>query len=88
MAGRIKKMRTALYEGLVARGTPGSWNHIVDQIGMFSYTGLRGPQVKQLVEEHHVYMLESGRISMAGLNPHNVQRFVGLVDSVVRNVKL
>ena len=33
-------MRTQLYEALVKRGTPGKWNHIVDQIGMFSYTGL------------------------------------------------
>lgn len=42
MSSRIIKMRKALYDELVALKTPGTWNHIVDQIGMFSYTGLSG----------------------------------------------
>lgn len=42
MSTRIIKMRKALYDELVRLGTPGTWNHIVDQIGMFSYTGLNG----------------------------------------------
>jgi aspartate/tyrosine/aromatic aminotransferase len=40
MAGRIIEMRQKLYAALLAKNTPGQWNHIVDQIGMFSYTGL------------------------------------------------
>ncbi len=40
MSGRIIEMRQKLYDALLAKKTPGSWNHIVDQIGMFSYTGL------------------------------------------------
>ena len=36
MAGRIIKMREELYRLLTEEfKTPGSWNHIVDQIGMF-----------------------------------------------------
>lgn len=42
MSSRIIKMRRALYDELVRLGTPGTWNHIIDQIGMFSYTGLNG----------------------------------------------
>lgn len=42
MANRIKSMRRLLYTELVRLGKPGNWNHIVDQIGMFSYTGLTG----------------------------------------------
>lgn len=42
MSGRIIKMRKALYDELTRLETPGTWNHIVDQIGMFSYTGLNG----------------------------------------------
>lgn len=45
MSERIIKMRKALYEELVRLGTPGTWNHIVDQIGMFSYTGLNGETI-------------------------------------------
>ena len=40
MATRIMEMRQALYQRLKALGTPGTWNHIIDQIGMFSFTGL------------------------------------------------
>lgn len=42
MSTRIKSVRRLLYNELVRLETPGSWNHIVDQIGMFSYTGLNG----------------------------------------------
>lgn len=42
MSNRIKEMRKGLRERLLALGTPNKnqWNHITDQIGMFSYTGL------------------------------------------------
>lgn len=40
MSSRIRKMRTALYDELIKLNTPGTWNHITNQIGMFSYTGL------------------------------------------------
>lgn len=32
----------SLYQRLVQKGTPGNWEHITQQIGMFSYTGLTG----------------------------------------------
>lgn len=94
MAGRIIEMRKALYDGLVELKTPGVWTHIVNQIGMFSFTGLTGiyllmlvKQVSTLREKNHVYMTANGRISMAGLNTGNVQRFAEAVDWVVRNIE-
>jgi aspartate/tyrosine/aromatic aminotransferase len=42
MSGRILEMRQLLRAALEARNCPGAWNHITDQIGMFSYTGLTG----------------------------------------------
>ncbi|KAF9333524.1 Aspartate aminotransferase, cytoplasmic [Linnemannia elongata] len=86
MANRIIAMRQALFDELVALGTPGTWNHIVDQIGMFSFTGLSTPQVKVLKEKYHCYLTDNGRISMAGLNTKNVKYFAAAVDDVVRNV--
>lgn len=35
-------MRKALRAALEKLGTPGTWEHIISQIGMFSYTGLNG----------------------------------------------
>jgi aspartate aminotransferase, cytoplasmic len=87
MSGRIIAMREALRGKLEALGTPGQWNHITDQIGMFSFTGLSEPQVLKLREEFHVYMTKNGRISMAGLNTRNVEYFAKAVDKVVRETQ-
>ncbi len=42
MAHRIIDMRKALFAALTELKTPGNWNHVIDQIGMFSFTGLNG----------------------------------------------
>eukprot|EP00928_Gymnodinium_smaydae_P079722 TRINITY_DN63582_c0_g1_i1.p1 TRINITY_DN63582_c0_g1~~TRINITY_DN63582_c0_g1_i1.p1 ORF type:complete len:415 (+),score=84.82 TRINITY_DN63582_c0_g1_i1:71-1315(+) len=84
MAGRIKDMRRMLRDGLEKSGTPGSWNHITDQIGMFSYLGLTEAQCDHLLKEHHVYLLRSSRVSMAGLNKSNINYMIQSVDKTVR----
>ncbi|PSS10803.1 hypothetical protein M430DRAFT_179300 [Amorphotheca resinae ATCC 22711] len=84
MSGRIISMRQALRARLEELGTPGTWNHITDQIGMFSFTGLSETQVRELRDVAHVYMTKNGRISMAGLNTHNLEYFARAVDRVVR----
>ncbi|CAG8471922.1 1198_t:CDS:10 [Paraglomus occultum] len=86
MSSRIQEMRQRLYGKLIELKTPGTWNHIIDQIGMFSYTGLKGKQVQVLKEKYHVYLTDNGRISMAGLSTKNVDYFASAVDDVVRNV--
>jgi aspartate/tyrosine/aromatic aminotransferase len=60
--------------------------HIIMQIGMFSYTGLSVEQVKILRSKFHIYMTLDGRISMAGLNKSNIGTFAKAVDYVVRNI--
>jgi aspartate aminotransferase len=42
MANRIIEMRKELFNALTELQTPGTWNHVIDQIGMFSFTGLNG----------------------------------------------
>jgi len=37
---RIFQMRQELYAAILQNNTPGDWSHIVNQIGMFTYTGL------------------------------------------------
>ncbi len=51
---------------------------------MFSFTGLSEKQVLAIRESAHVYMTKNGRISMAGLNTHNVDYVVKAMDKVVR----
>ncbi|KAL3900231.1 MAG: hypothetical protein SGCHY_001478, partial [Lobulomycetales sp.] len=88
MADRIMEMRKALYELLVNKyKTPGTWNHIIDQIGMFTFTGLNPAQCKCLVEKYHIYLTMNGRISIAGLNKGNIEYFAESLDWAVRNAK-
>ncbi|KAH6856980.1 pyridoxal phosphate-dependent transferase [Chaetomium sp. MPI-CAGE-AT-0009] len=87
MSGRIIDMRKKLRAKLEELETPGQWNHITDQIGMFSFTGLSEPQVLKLRSDYHIYMTKNGRISMAGLNTRNVDYVAAAVDKVVREVQ-
>jgi len=87
MAGRIIDMRKELYRLLTEElHTPGNWSHIVNQIGMFSFTGIKPEQSKALIEKSHVYLTGNGRISMAGLNSHNIAYFARELDGVVRGL--
>ncbi|MCV2423884.1 aminotransferase class I/II-fold pyridoxal phosphate-dependent enzyme, partial [Paucibacter sp. DJ4R-1] len=52
MAHRIIAMRDELYNILTNElKTPGKWNHITDQIGMFSFTGISPEQSQQLIDK-------------------------------------
>lgn len=48
MADRIISMRTQLVSNLKKEGSSHNWQHIVDQIGMFCFTGLKPEQVSGL----------------------------------------
>ena len=73
VAKRIIDMRNLLRSTLEKIGAPGTWNHITDQIGMFSYTGLSVKACELLINKYHIYLLKSGRISIAGINEKNVK---------------
>lgn len=87
MSSRIMSMRKALRQHLEDMKTPGTWNHITDQIGMFSYTGLNVNQVKHLISEYHIYLPDDGRISLAGLNTANVKYVAEAINKAVVNVQ-
>lgn len=89
MADRIIEMRRRLFDAIVANQTPGTWNHIIDQIGMFSYTGLKPENVEVLIKKYHIHLLSNGRISMAGLNSSNVQYLADAIhDALTGSAKL
>nr|AIT70259.1 aspartate aminotransferase [Grateloupia catenata] len=86
MSGRIKEMRVRLRDALIANAAPGKWDHIVSQIGMFSYTGLTSQQVAFMQEKYHIYMTSNGRISMAGLTESNVEYVANAMKDAVQSV--
>jgi len=50
---------------------------------MFSYSGLNAEQVGTLREKNSIYMLDSGRMSLCGINRHNVERLCDAIVSVL-----
>jgi len=81
---RIRQVRQELRAGL-EKDTGLDWAHITSQIGMFSFTGLTEAQSDRMISKWHVYMLRTGRISLAGLNSGNLQYVVGAIADCIRS---
>jgi aspartate aminotransferase len=84
MADRIISMRHALVKHLKELGSTKDWSHIINQIGMFCFSGLTPEQVDKIVKEHHVYLTRNGRISMAGITSHNVKYLAQAIHDVTK----
>jgi len=84
MSKRIRTMREKLRELLESKNC-GKWEHITNQIGMFSFTGLTEKQCEMMTEKYHIYLLKNGRISMAGLNSKNIQYVADAICDCVTN---
>lgn len=72
MRERIAQMRTLFVEKLAHYGAQGDFSFITRQCGMFSFSGLNKEQVETLKVEHGVYIVGSGRISVAGMTSNNI----------------
>ncbi len=55
-------MRAQLKEKLKALGTPGTWEHITEQIGMFSFTGLNRKYLLLVLHTLFITCLTTGHI--------------------------
>lgn len=72
MRARILEMRHVLVNSLKSALPQRNFDYLLEQRGMFSYTGFSPAQVDRLREEFGVYLIHSGRMCVAGLNQHNV----------------
>lgn len=72
MRERIKEMRAALVDGLAARGVEQDFSFIKQQRGMFSFSGLSNEVVAWLKENKSIYIVNGGRINLAGLTSSNI----------------
>jgi aspartate aminotransferase len=84
MADRIIGMRTQLKDLLTKEGSQRNWNHIVDQIGMFCFTGISPEQVERLTKDYSVYLTKDGRISVAGISSNNVEYLAHALHQVTK----
>ncbi len=79
---RINGLRGQFQEALTT-ATGRDFGFIGTEHGMFSFLGLSVEQAQRLREEQSVYMLDSSRINIAGLNANNLGRVVEAVAAVL-----
>lgn len=82
MRVRIKQMRVALQDKLLAAGVKQDMSFITRQKGMFSYSGLGKEQMQRLRSEFGIYGVDSGRICVAALNSKNIDATVAAIVQV------
>lgn len=80
---RIHALRRELVEGLHARGVTRDFSCLQDQNGMFSFTGLSKEQAQRLRSEYSIYILDSGRMNVAGLTRRNLPAVCNAIASVL-----
>ena len=83
MRERIRDMRRQLVDKLRARAPKAEFGFVLEQRGMFSYSGLSKPQVSRLREEFSVYAVDSGRICVAALNSRNIDYAADSIAKVI-----
>lgn len=81
MRNRIKQMRHQFVELLKEYGAEQDFSFIIEQNGMFSFSGLMPEQVDRLKEEFAIYAVRSGRINLAGVTEDNIRY---LCESIVK----
>ncbi len=80
MRERINGLRGALASALSATDQSRDYSYLKHRLGMFCYLGLSVSAVRELREKHAIYMVDSSRINIAGINHSNLHR---LVDALI-----
>lgn len=80
---RINEMRHLFVKTLKEKGVDQDFSSIIEQRGMFSFSGLTKDQVEQLREKYSIYIVGSGRINVAGMTPSNMDRLCEAIKSVL-----
>ena len=81
--GRINEMRHLFVKTLKEKGVQQDFSSIIEQRGMFSFSGLTKQQVDRLRDEFSIYIVGSGRINVAGMTPDNMDRLCEAIKSVL-----
>jgi aromatic-amino-acid transaminase len=82
MRDRIKAVRATLVERLRTRAPASDFRYVLQQRGMFSYTGMTIEQVRRLREEFSIYAIDTGRICVAALNSRNIDDVATAIAAV------
>ena len=84
MRWRLNGLRKLLVDELASRKTPMDFSFIAKERGMFSFLGITKEQVIRLREQFHIYMVESSRVNIAGINHGNVDTVADAIAAVLK----
>ena len=80
---RINEMRHLFVKTLKEKGVDQDFSSIIEQRGMFSFSGLSKEQVLRLRDEYSIYIVDSGRINVAGMTTSNMDKLCEAIKSVL-----
>ena len=83
MRNRINGNRQLIVDKLIENGVTRDFSFITKQAGMFSFLGITPAQVQQLQDEYSIYMVDSSRISIAGISNNNVDYLAQSIAKVL-----
>ncbi|HSD61891.1 MAG TPA: aromatic amino acid transaminase, partial [Burkholderiales bacterium] len=83
MRDRIRLVRRQLVDKIRSHRADFDFSFVVQQRGMFSYTGLSKEQVERLRQEYGIYAVDTGRICVAALNSRNIDYVAKAVAGVL-----
>jgi len=83
MRGRINDLRDQFATKLATRLDGDRFDFVRRQRGMFSFLGIDTDQITSLRKDFSIYMVDSSRINVAGLNSHNIDYVCDAVASML-----
>ena len=83
MRERMRGLRQLLSEALNVQGGEAMSRAVKDQNGMFSTLPLSPAQAERLRNEHAIYIMNSGRMNIAGANASNIPRLAAAILDVL-----
>jgi aspartate/tyrosine/aromatic aminotransferase len=83
MCDRINEMRSLFVETLADKGGRRDFSFIARQRGMFSFSGLTPEQVETLRQRYSIYIVNSGRINVAGMTRANMDAICQAIADVL-----
>lgn len=83
MRDRINGLRSQLVQRIQAAGVDADFSFIEREKGMFSFLGVSVEQVQRLVNDYSIYLVNSSRINVAGINEDNIDYLVDSLAAVL-----
>ncbi|XP_012395418.1 putative aspartate aminotransferase, cytoplasmic 2 isoform X1 [Sarcophilus harrisii] len=86
MVENIMLTREKMKEKLRLLCTPGSWEHLTGQDGMYSFLGITVEQVDYLVTKKHIYIPMNGLINFTCINYQNIDYITQSINEAILTI--